>query len=605
MDSAHCNAQSTEAEQLFLAIENLRLQPAIFAEPSPNHFDSELEMGLASSPYSIQLPPISPLECAKTASSTAAHFGFTTPASTTGPMPIHIFIDNSYMFIEGQKASARALQLTARLDPRIRFNMNKVLSVITGDRVVASQRLYGSEAGSLSSVWNSAKKSAMDVHVFRRSVATGKEKFVNTKIVNDLCELMWDVHENTHAVIAVLTGDQTVVAPCRELLTSSAVQLELYAYEQSVSTQFHELAQQFPDRVRLIKLESMLREITFMSTLWDEQRKVIPSERTLAMTVKSVLRHERTHVDGDSDATHSPKTSPSYSPLSSPPVRRSSNGLSSSPITARRDEQASPAKHSPHSKGVDVQSREAIIASIDAYGRARFIEAVVSAFTTALKLPTMACMRDATVLVPVVPSEGAEAYSFAALMQTHDVKQDVSRLLAAQGLVFDFEVAPLEQSLAAKRVLSDDHSKAFSKPQVPRGGMYASATMHAPAQHGYRDQRKGAYVAQPQVQVQTQAHSYQARSMAGAQPHFGNMYSQQYPQQYSQQYYPQYQQSLQRRYVGDDWQHLQGHAMFGAQQHAKAAPPCMYGSKCKHGLHCQYAHTEADRAQFRNQSPVY
>eukprot|EP00042_Codosiga_hollandica_P048926 m.559355 g.559355 ORF g.559355 m.559355 type:complete len:497 (+) comp57771_c0_seq1:334-1824(+) len=214
---------------------------------------------------------------------------------------VYMFLDNSYTFIEGQKAAALRRDLRSRLDPRIRIHMANMRQELCGPhRIIKRSCLYGSEAQSLSSVWSSAKSAETEVQVFRRSPVTGKERNVEARIVSDLNQLRLEfasqlsVPAGERHTAVILTGDQAVVQPCRQLLLTTPLNIELHAYKHSHSRLFEVLASEFPTRVRICLLEPIFEKITFTNTLWDESKKQVPRERSLMLTlsVPSVFDHK-------------------------------------------------------------------------------------------------------------------------------------------------------------------------------------------------------------------------------------------------------------------------------------------------------------------------
>ena len=66
-----------------------------------------------------------------------------------------IYIDNSNLFIEGQKFVARKLNLGVTQDPRFRYENGKLQKSWAKGRAILSTNLYGSEPPPLDTVWKS------------------------------------------------------------------------------------------------------------------------------------------------------------------------------------------------------------------------------------------------------------------------------------------------------------------------------------------------------------------------------------------------------------------------------------------------------------------
>ena len=78
-----------------------------------------------------------------------------------------IFIDDSNIWITGQKVQDQALQ-DADSDPRFRVDLGRFVKMVKGQRSITKAFLYGSIPPPNDSIWNVARKMNFEVQVFER-----------------------------------------------------------------------------------------------------------------------------------------------------------------------------------------------------------------------------------------------------------------------------------------------------------------------------------------------------------------------------------------------------------------------------------------------------
>ena len=131
-----------------------------------------------------------------------------------------IYVDNSNVFIEGQRVSAvasgMALDIWDALDNRIldfhyRMSFGKLYEFVAGTEreSVARAMLFGSRPPPNDAVWNLAHKAGFEVVVHDRNFAN-KEKQIDTGIVS---EMMRDAYRNANPgdVFTIVSGDNDYV----------------------------------------------------------------------------------------------------------------------------------------------------------------------------------------------------------------------------------------------------------------------------------------------------------------------------------------------------------------------------------------------------------
>jgi uncharacterized LabA/DUF88 family protein len=160
--------------------------------------------------------------------------------STSDYRECYIFIDDSNIWIEGQKAQGQALQ-DADSDPRFRVDLGRFVKMVKGDRNIAKAFLYGSIPPPNDSVWNAARKMNFKVQVFERSCG-GKEKEVDVAMASDITEQVVELNYiDTDCVFVIVTGDRDLKRPIDKVLKRS-VPVELWSWERSLSREFRLMA---------------------------------------------------------------------------------------------------------------------------------------------------------------------------------------------------------------------------------------------------------------------------------------------------------------------------------------------------------------------------
>jgi uncharacterized LabA/DUF88 family protein len=136
-----------------------------------------------------------------------------TKAGTKGNA-VHVFVDNTNVFLEGRRASAIRLGLPAsRKDPFFVIDYGKVLYVVQDGRHLASiPRMYGSEPPPNDSVWKRIRDDGFDLTVFKRNFFR-KEKGLDMELGLSISDL---IHESRAqglqpGIVCLVAGDADYV----------------------------------------------------------------------------------------------------------------------------------------------------------------------------------------------------------------------------------------------------------------------------------------------------------------------------------------------------------------------------------------------------------
>ena len=138
-----------------------------------------------------------------------------------------IYIDNSNVFIEGQRVSAikKGMVLNIHdaivnkvLDSGYRLDFGKLYHFLTGGdhNNVKRAILFGSRPPENDSVWNAPKKAGFEVELEDRNVAN-KEKKIDTGIVTRMVEDSYDLANKEIDTITLVAGDGDYVPVVKRL----------------------------------------------------------------------------------------------------------------------------------------------------------------------------------------------------------------------------------------------------------------------------------------------------------------------------------------------------------------------------------------------------
>src|SRR5437867_719464 len=124
---------------------------------------------------------------------------------------LHIFLDNSNLWIEGQRFASEPSGQTEHKDASYRIDFGKILGFVSNGREVVEARLYGSEPPPNDTVWNQAKAEGFKPKIFQRNFRD-REKKVDSQMIVDMTVAVF-THTPKDRVLAFLAGDADYLPP--------------------------------------------------------------------------------------------------------------------------------------------------------------------------------------------------------------------------------------------------------------------------------------------------------------------------------------------------------------------------------------------------------
>jgi uncharacterized LabA/DUF88 family protein len=138
---------------------------------------------------------------------------------------LHIFLDNSNVWIEGQRAATGAAVGDKHMDASFRIDFGKLLEHIRKGRTIVEAQLYGSEPPPNDTVWNAAKEHGYSPKVFKRSFLN-REKKVDTQLCVDVTRTVYTNLPKGRTMV-LIAGDADYV-PAIEVALHQGWKVEVY-----------------------------------------------------------------------------------------------------------------------------------------------------------------------------------------------------------------------------------------------------------------------------------------------------------------------------------------------------------------------------------------
>lgn len=156
---------------------------------------------------------------------------------------LHVFVDNSNVWIEGKKVAGRRSRPAVPSNRLYRIDYGRLLEHVRDGRPLAGPpKLYGSEPPPNDSVWRVIENQGFDVQVFKRNVFN-REKGVDMKMGLDIGGVFFTTPEP--ATIAIVAGDGDFL-PVVEMAHERGWQVEVW-YWSNVAHELRGAADRYED----------------------------------------------------------------------------------------------------------------------------------------------------------------------------------------------------------------------------------------------------------------------------------------------------------------------------------------------------------------------
>ncbi|KIW05774.1 uncharacterized protein PV09_03630 [Verruconis gallopava] len=194
---------------------------------------------------------------------------------------VHIYIDNSNLWIEGQKTYARKNHQSVSFDPTWRFDIGRLKDVLTrksgpyleGLNPEINIHLYGSTPPPVDTVWQAIKLHNVKVRTFERSSWTGREKLVDSELSLDSFEqALEDAYNKVRSEFMIVSGDKDMLSSVSRI-DQRGFPVHVWSWKLSMTGAYSS-----DERLRNVKvhyLDDHLEEIGFCETSFRIDRNTI------------------------------------------------------------------------------------------------------------------------------------------------------------------------------------------------------------------------------------------------------------------------------------------------------------------------------------------
>ncbi|KAL8284898.1 hypothetical protein RB597_002123 [Gaeumannomyces tritici] len=197
---------------------------------------------------------------------------------------VFIYIDNSNLWIQGQRTYAEKYKQNADRDPRWRFDAGILKDVLLGESGLSADeqtfqpkmRLYGSTPPIVDSVWKAFEQHDIKVRTFARSSWTRREKEVDTELIADSVEEASEAYyTGIPAVFIIVSGDRDVRSAVVKIV-GRGFPVHIWAWKNGIAKAFtREDPDINPDLFKAHLLDPHLEDMGLTRTTFRVDRSVI------------------------------------------------------------------------------------------------------------------------------------------------------------------------------------------------------------------------------------------------------------------------------------------------------------------------------------------
>ena len=171
-----------------------------------------------------------------------------------------LVVDNSNIFIEGQKFSAKSKGQYGANDPSWRIDFGRLLQQLARGREIHAAILVGSRPPANDSVWTEAQRNGFAVTVHDRDTQ-GKEKAVDTELVAQGTRTI--VKAGEPMVLVIASGDRDFI-PLVNIAHDEKWNVEMSAF----SSAFSATGQMATTVDKIVPLDAIFADIGYNAFEW-------------------------------------------------------------------------------------------------------------------------------------------------------------------------------------------------------------------------------------------------------------------------------------------------------------------------------------------------
>lgn len=193
---------------------------------------------------------------------------------------VHIFIDNSNIWIEGRKTYARKHSLETDTDPTWRFDVGRLKNVLAAKSHLVRDgldpeliyNLYGSTPPPVDTVWTAISSNNVNVRTFERG-SNNREKRVDHEIIADsLWQAFKDQQNKQRTEFMFVSGDEDMITSV-ERLELLGFTTHVWGWSSGMTSAYSR--DETLEHVQVHLLDEFIEEIGFRETMFCIERGMI------------------------------------------------------------------------------------------------------------------------------------------------------------------------------------------------------------------------------------------------------------------------------------------------------------------------------------------
>lgn len=192
-----------------------------------------------------------------------------------------IYIDNSNLWIQGQKTYAESRGLREPWDPMWRFDVGSLKAVLLEKSGLLPEerdytvkvRLYSSTLLPVDTVWRAIESYNVQVSTFARCSWTGRRKEVDAEIIADsVDESSDDYHRAAGSVFMIVSGDRDLDRAVQKISQKHGFRVHVWSWRNAIAGIY---SQRQADRVEVHYLDDYINDIGFHETAFRLDRNTL------------------------------------------------------------------------------------------------------------------------------------------------------------------------------------------------------------------------------------------------------------------------------------------------------------------------------------------
>jgi hypothetical protein len=198
---------------------------------------------------------------------------------------IFIYIDNSNLWIQGQRTYAEKRGLDVSWDPTWRFDVGRLRDILLSNSGLRADEktfdvkvdLYGSTPPPVDTVWKAIESHNVKVNTFERSSWTRREKQVDAELIADSIEQASEAyHKQIPTVFIIVSGDRDVRSAVVRITRKYHCQVHLWSWKNGLATVYKRNDEEIAQGLFEVHfLDDYLEKVGFHANIFRVDRAVI------------------------------------------------------------------------------------------------------------------------------------------------------------------------------------------------------------------------------------------------------------------------------------------------------------------------------------------